>query len=77
MRWLDGITNSMDVNLSKLQELVVKGDPGVLQSMGSQKVRRSCARKVIRTDRERLQFVHRQPEAHPTRRVKKPLNKGR
>jgi len=38
MRWLDGITNSMDTGLGKLQELVMAGRPGVLQSRGSQRV---------------------------------------
>ena len=36
---MDGITDLMDVSLSGLQELVMDRDPGMLQSMGSQRVR--------------------------------------
>ena len=35
---MDGITDSMDMNLGKFWEMVRRGKPGVLQSMGSQTV---------------------------------------
>ena len=37
MRRLDGITDLMEVSLSKLREIVEDWKPGVLQSTGSQR----------------------------------------
>ena len=38
MRWLDNITDSVDMNLSKLGDRERTGKPGVLSSVGLQRV---------------------------------------
>ena len=46
MKWLDVITDWMDMSLSKLWELVMDREAGVLQSMGSQRVGHNCVTEL-------------------------------
>ena len=62
MRWLDGITDAMDMNLSKLKfpkfwEMVRDRRPGMLQSMELWRVEHNCATEQLVTDKLVTQLV--------------------
>ena len=56
LRWLDGITNSMDMNLSKLQEIVKGRGACMLQSMGWKRVRHNLVTEYHHQFKESASF---------------------
>ena len=46
MRWLYGITDAMDMGLSKVKDLVMVREADVLQSVGSQRVEHNWATEL-------------------------------
>ena len=63
MSWLESITDSMNMNLSKLREIAEDRGACMLQSMGSQRVRHDLA-----TEQRSLYSTHSLYHSHPLAR---------
>ena len=64
MRWLDSITNSIDMNLSKLQEIVKDREPwhAAVYAVTRSQIRLSDGTTTTRASRQNAEMKKRRPK---------------